>query len=391
MEERRGRDPAVAWLAATYFAYGGFWGAFVVVFADLLEAKGLSLAAVSIRFSTLSIVAIAVMTFVAPRLEPLNRRLTVGGALVIQGLGSVALLVGSDAVLWLAFVLLGFGTGLVDVFVNAAGQQVEARSGRAVLQWVHAAYGAGGAAIALGTGLLLSSGVSFEVAILLAAGLQLVVGVAVMRSAALGRLEGGPAPGRVSLGVFRARRYLLAPALVVMFAFLVEGSMDVWSVIFLREDVGSGILAAAAGFAAFALATTVGRAFAARFLFRFGYVRTVLASGIGSMLFAIVAITSTNVVIAALAFLGLGFSLASAAPAAFGMAESADAEAGLAVGALTTVGYTGFVVGPPIMGWLADNVGLRQSMSALIVATLGMTLAGLASRGASAEKVASRG
>ena len=381
----RGRSQGgpVAALWATYFAYGGFWGTFVVIFADLLRDRELTLAAISLRFSALSIVAIGVMTFIAPRMEPLNRRLTVGGGLAVQAVGSAAMLVPTDAMLWVAFATIGVGTGAVDVFVNAAGQQIEARSGRSVLQWVHAAYGAGGAVFALIAGVLRTAGVPYELVIAVSVGLQAVVALAVLASNALRDVPGGPSGGRVSLAIFTRRRGLIAPAVVVMFAFLIEGSMDVWSVIYLRESLGSSIMVAATGFAAFALATTVGRAFAARVLFALGYRRTVLVSALGSLAFATVAIVSSSAVVVGIAFLGLGFALASAAPAAFGMAEGAGEDAGLAVGALTTVGYTGFVVGPPIMGWLADNVGLRQSMAALVVATVGMALAGSSARSGS--------
>ena len=58
--------------------------------------------------------------------------------------------------------------------------------------------------------------------------------------------------------------------------------------------------------------------------------------------------------------------------AAFGLAGAFGLDAGMVVAAMTTVGYTGFVVGPPIMGRLADQVGLRATMAALLVATLGI-------------------
>jgi MFS family permease len=101
---------------------------------------------------------------------------------------------------------------------------------------------------------------------------------------------------------------------------------------------------------------------------------------LGSLVFAAIAVLSPSPALAGAAFLGLGFMLSPAAPAAFGMAEGAGGQAGLAVGAITTVGYTGFVVGPPVMGWLADNVGLRAAMSAMLVATVGMAAVGLAVR-----------
>ncbi len=57
-----------------------------------------------------------------------------------------------------------------------------------------------------------------------------------------------------------------------------------------------------------------------------------------------------------------------------------EVDAGLAIGAVTTVGYSGFVFGPPIMGWLADHISLRAAMFALVASTLGIALAGAFTR-----------
>ena len=136
--------------------------------------------------------------------------------------------------------------------------------------------------------------------------------------------------------------------------------MDVWSVIFLRETLGSSIIGGALGFSAFACLRSRWDVRSVRSTSSSSATRaTVLIAGLGSLLFATIAVVAPDPLVAGVAFLGLGFALSPAAPAAFGMAEGAESQAGLAIGAMTAVGYTGFVVGPPIMGWLADNVGLR--------------------------------
>jgi predicted MFS family arabinose efflux permease len=76
----------------------------------------------------------------------------------------------------------------------------------------------------------------------------------------------------------------------------------------------------------------------------------------------------------------LGFFIASAAPAAFGMVGDAEDDPALAVAAMSTVGYTGFVVGPPLMGWLAETAGLRLTMASIAVCTLGVAVTGLLDR-----------
>jgi hypothetical protein len=377
--ERRANTRVIFLLVGAYASFGGFWGVWVVVFANFLSDRGFTAGDVSLLFMVMSIVAIGVMTFLAPRLEALSRHQSLSLSLVIHASGNVCLVTLPDEQLWLAFLLMGAGTGLIDVFVNATGQEIEARSQRAVLQWVHAAYGAGGVIGSLSCAIALTNGVSYQTTLVAAAAAQIAMGVGAWLSRDLRTAAHRPSGG-FSLGIFATRPALILPAVIVLFSFFVEGSMDVWSVIFLRETLGSSIIGGALGFAAFALSITLGRTLAAGFFFQLGYARTVLIAGIGSLVFATVAVAAPSPLLASAAFLGLGFTLSPAAPAAFGMAEGAGSQAGLAVGAITTVGYTGFVIGPPIMGWLADNVGLRAAMSAMLVATVGMALGGLALR-----------
>ncbi len=387
MAESEGSRRGLVPLMAAYAAFGAFWGTWVVVFADFLEKHDLSPGQVSLPMTLLSVVAILVMTFVAPRLEPFARGTNLAAALLIHALGSILMGLLASGWVVLAFVAIGVGTGLVDVVANAAGHQIETRARAPVLQWVHASYGAGSAVAALVAGVALTLGAPFE-ALLLGAGASQLAASALVRGApALQRLRGSRKPsGRSSLSAFARAPFLLIPAVVVMSAFFVEGSMDVWSVIFLRESLTASVLAGAAGFTAFALATTVGRAFAARVLFGMGYRRTILVSGAGSMAAGLVAVSTSSTVVASVAFLALGFFLSAAAPAAYGLAGMTRVEVGVAVAAITTVGYTGFVVGPPIMGWLADAVGLRATMAGVAVATLGIVVGAAAAWGAQARR-----
>jgi hypothetical protein len=374
--ERRANTRVTALLVGAYASFGAFWGVWVVVFANFLRDRQYTAGEVSLLFMVMSIVAIGVMTFAAPRLEALSRHETLGGSLAIHAAGNVCLVLLPNGWLWIAFLLMGAGTGLIDVFVNAVGQEVEARSQRSVLQWVHAAYGAGGVIGSLSCAVALTNGVSYQTAVIAATAFQVAMGFVCWFSSELRGSTRRPSGG-FSLGIFATSPSLILPGVIVLFAFFVEGSMDVWSVIFLRETLGSSILGGALGFGAFALSITLGRTVAAGFFFQLGYARTVLIAGLGSLFFAAIAVAAPNPLLASAAFLGLGFTLSPAAPAAFGMAGRARDQAGLAVGAITTVGYTGFVIGPPIMGWLADNVGLRAAMSAMLVATIGMAVGGL--------------
>jgi MFS family permease len=182
---------------------------------------------------------------------------------------------------------------------------------------------------------------------------------------------------KVSLSVFKRSRRLILPAIVIMFAFLVEGSMDVWSGVYLRNVLETTALVAGIAFAVFSSALAVGRLTAGRLLFGLGYDRTIEASGIGAFVGGIVAAATNSPVVAGVAFLVLGFFIASAAPAAFGIVGDSDEDPALAVAAMSTVGYSGFVVGPPLMGWLADTAGLRVTMAVIALSTLGVLAGGV--------------
>jgi MFS family permease len=361
-----------AWaLVLAYASFGFFWGTWVVVFSDFLHLHDLTPGGASSALVALSVTSIAVMILATPRLESWPRRSSLSLAFGLQAVGAVGIALAPTGLLLPVFALTGAGTGLIDVFVNAAASEVEIAGGRPVLQWVYAGYSFGGVLGALGTGLLLSGGAESAWPLVLAAAVQ--VAAATMCKFKVFFQEGRAKlerPAGSSLSVFVRAPLLLVPALVVMSTFFIEGSMDVWSVIYLRRTLGASTIAGSLGFSAFGLAMGTGRIFAASILFRMGRRRTISWSAAGSILAAAVAVTTSNPVIASIAFLVLGFSMAAAAPAAFGVAGGPAA--GVVVAAITTVGYTGFVVGPPIMGWLADEIGLRATMAALMVATAGI-------------------
>jgi MFS family permease len=372
---------AAAPLFGAYLAFGVFWGVWVVVFADFLAARDLSEGAAGLQLAALSCGSIATMTLVAPRLHRLPLAATVTAGLVVFAMG--ALLVGASpaTLVALGFAAIGVGNGLIDVFVNVGGQAVETDLRRPVLHYLHASYNVGGVIGALGAAAALSAGLDWRAPIAVTA-LAVVAAAAWCATAPAMRvprrvLDDAP---RVSLTVFLRSPSLLVPAIVVMSSFLVEGSMDIWSVIYLRETLDASAVAGGLAFAAFSVAMAVGRISAARLLFGLGPRTTMRVSGLGALAAGLAAAFAPSTVVAGVAFLFLGFFIASAAPAAFGTIAETDADPTLAVAGMTTVGYAGFVIGPPVMGWLAESVGFRATMVVLVSTSLGVVLGGFVGR-----------
>ncbi|MGE5225450.1 MAG: MFS transporter [Planctomycetaceae bacterium] len=383
------RPRGVLPVLAAYMSFGYFWGTWSVVFLEFVGAHHFPYSRMSLYLMSLTIASMATMILLTPRIAHLLPSVSLPLALVLYGAGIVAMPYVNDAWLIAAFAVTGMGTGLIDVLVNQVGHGLEASSRRSVLQPVHAGYSMGAVFGALGAALILTGGGSFRTAVQIAALLQVPSFFLCLTSPAFrGREPGERSEERMSLSAFRGNPALLATALIVLSAFFIEGSLDVWAVTYLRATLGAGILAGAIGFAAFGVSTAVGRTFAAKILFGMGYRRTILFSGIGSVLAGALAIVAPNEWIASLAYLILGFCLASAGPAAFGSIQGEGTEVGVAIAAVTTIGYAGFVVGPPVMGWLADVAGIRSTMVIITLATGGILLGGFLSRTAVPERPA---
>lgn len=365
-------------LFGAYLAFGAYWGVWAVVFADFLAERVLSDGAAGLYLAALSTTSILTMTLVAPRLGrlPLTRSIPLG--LVCMGVGAVLVALGPGAWLAVGFAAIGVGNGLIDVFVNVGGQAVEAGRGRPVLQYLHASYNVGGIAGALAAGFAHAAGVDHRVPVVATA--AVFAAAAAWCAAAQGlpeRSAGAGTGSRFSLSVFARSPALIVPAIVVLSGFMVEGSMDIWSVIYLRETLGASAVAGGIAFAVFSLAMAVGRVAAARLLFGLGYRATLRVAGLGSFAAGLVAALTQSAVVAGTAFVFLGFFIASAAPAAFGLVSETDEDPALAIAGMTTVGYSGFVIGPPIMGWLAGSVGLRATMLVLVTMALGVVVGGI--------------
>jgi len=249
-EDEARRIPA---LLAGYWSFGQYWGTWVIVVVELNRHRGLSYGRNGLLLALLSIVAVLVMTFGAPRLTRFPISGLIAGSLTTLGVGAVAMAVLSTGTLWIAFILVGAGNGLIDVFLNVEAQRVEVATGRPVLQWLHASYAAGGVTGAIVGGAIVAAGAGYPAALAIAGLLLFLTGAWNARRGAKTMAPAGD-PSTFSLSAFRRHPTLWVPALVILFAFLVEGSMDTWSGLYLQDQLGASASKAALAFAAFSAA-----------------------------------------------------------------------------------------------------------------------------------------
>jgi MFS family permease len=377
-----GREPLVRSrtfpLLAAYWSFGQFWGVWVILVLEFQRQHSLTDSHLGLLYSLLSVAAILTMLAGAPRLQRLSLRASVPSSLATLAIAALALAVGPRSMLVVTFVLVGIGNGLIDVYVNVAAQREERRARRPVLQWLHASYALGGVTGAAAAGALRTVGLDHRLG-LAASGVALLATAWWNLQSASREPAAEGATSVLSVSALRRSPALWIPALTVLFCFLVEGSMDIWSGLYLREELGASPAAAGAAFAAFAGSLFVGRLFAAKVLFGLGPRRTIVIAGIGGGVGGTIAVLAHTTPVVAAAFLVMGFAMSAAGPAGFSLVEETSADPN-AIAAVATVGYTGFVWSPLLLGWIADTVDLRAAMGVIVLATVGITITGLFAR-----------
>ena len=331
-----------------------------------------------------------------------NHRVTVAAAVVLCG--SVALPAQVHSAAGLSGVLLVFGTGFggLNVALNSAAVDLIAVIRRPVMPSFHAAYSLGGLLGATLGGLLATQ-------LSAAAHLGLMAGLGLAATAALAvpllRHHVPPAPrptedgagtgagtdraAGTGDGTGSAASAARGPMLLVLLFGLValcdaygEGALADWGTLHLTADVHASASVAAAGFASYSLAMTAGRLSGTRLIERFGPTRIMVGGSAVATVGMLVAALSPWLPAVLAGFLLVGLGLANIFPLAINGAGTLNGPKGVATA--STLGYGGMVLGPPLIGFLAQLIGLPDALLSVALLAALSGVAALAVRRAAA-------
>jgi MFS family permease len=349
---------------AVLFALDGFvFGSWAARVPDVAAATGAGSSALGVALLCLSVGALASMQLtgalcarVGPGLVSVLAGLGVSAAAVLPGLA------GTVPVLCAALLVFGAVTGMVNVAANSLGVQVEARAGRPLLSGLHAAFSGGGLLGALAGGLLSTS---LPVALHLAG--VAAVGLAAMAWAAPILLGAGrsPAPARPRSDGAAPAGGRPTAALVLLGAVAGataygEGALSDWGALHLREQLHAAPALAAAGYAGFSCAMAAGRLAGGQLVLALGERRLLVGGSLLAAAGSLAAVTTTSLPIALGGYAVVGLGLANVFPLAIARAGALGGPSGVALS--TTVGYTGLLGGPPMIGFLAEHAGLPTAL-----------------------------
>jgi len=276
-------------------------------------------------------------------------------------------LAGSLATLLLAVVVVGAANGVLDIAMNTQGVEVERLAGRRLFSSLHAAFSFGALAGAASAAAVAGAGV--DPLPHLACVAVVSAGVAVDLARGLVRDDGRPGEPHFA----RPSRRLAALGAIAFCALLAEGSVYDWSGVYLSAAAEAAAGTAPLGLAAFSLTMGFGRLLGDSVAERAGAAgvirggASVAALGLGVAL----ALPEPAAAVAGFALMGVGLSVVF--PLTLRAAGVHGAAAGPDLAAVSTVGYVGFLAGPPLIGVLADASSLRGALA--LVCALGVTAA----------------
>jgi len=272
--------------------------------------------------------------------------------------------------------IFGMGHGALDVAMNAQAVVVEVRYDKPIMSSFHALFSLGGLAGAGLGGVIAELGTRPEIHFGIIGAILALVTFAY----ACPRLLTGTAVRDVPKTPFAWPSQRLIMLGIIAFCVLMgEGAMADWSAIYLEKVTSASEGLAAAGYAAFSLTMAAGRFGGDALTAKFGPVKLVRWSGLLSAAGLVVALVSAEPVISILSFAAVGLGYSTVVPQVFTAAGRMEGmQAGPALAAVTTMGYFGFLIGPPLIGFLAEGVTLRMALGLIVLTSLVLTV--LASR-----------
>ena len=269
--------------------------------------------------------------------------------------------------------ILGVWNGTLDVSMNAHAVEVEQRYGRPIMSSFHALFSLGGLAGAAMAGWAIASSIGSVTHVMIAGGIAVA-----MIASVVGRLLRTPPEASKRTPTFvRPSRALLGLGSLAFLGLLAEGAMADWSAVYLHDALRATPSMAATGFAAFSLAMAVGRFSGDSLVFRYGSAAVLCASSSVAAIGLGVALVIDAPVVAVLGFGAVGFGIANVIPILFSAAGNAPGvNAGVALAAVATTGYFGFLAGPALIGLVAEATSLRVGLALVSAACAFIALRG---------------
>lgn len=356
-------------IGAAFFLHGlcfSSWGARIPTIQQNLGLSEIELGSVLFALPIGSIISMPIATWIVGQF---GSRIALSFALSFYSLMLVTIgLATTPLQLALFLILFGCCSNTVNVSVNTQAIAVEALLKKSVMSSLHGLWslaGFGGAAIGL---------------IMIGAKVPLVWHFALISSLVLmGVLWNqkfflpDTAAKKEKTPLFTLPdRALMGLGLIAFCSMICEGAMFDWSGVYFKKVILAEGSLVGAGYAAF-MSTMAGTRFVADHLItKLGINKVLKSCGILIATGLMISVIFPNLTAGIIGFLLVGAGTSAVVPLVFSEAGKISETPSAAIAAVSTIGFIGFLIGPPLIGWIAGISSLRASFSLVAVMGLGI-------------------
>lgn len=359
-------------VSIAFFILGIGPGLWAVHIPLVQERLGISPGILGLALLVMAAGAVIAMPVMGWAVGHLGSRLpTAAGVLLYMVVTPLPILADSVPLFFLALFFFGLLMGGLDVTGNVQAADVEALRGRPTMSSFHAFYSIGALSGALAGAFVIARGWGDGRGAAGICAILFVVGaLAVRHLLRSDKPEQGPKfafPPAAVIGL----------GLIAGLVFAIEGAVTDWSALFLTSEKAATPETAAFGFATYALAMAGLRLVGDPIVHRLGARRIVVGGGLLCVLGLAIALASPWPLLGAMGFGLVGLGAANIAPVCFSAgARTPGVAPGIGVSAVATMGYSGFLIFPPILGFAADLIGLSASIGIVLAMSALMALLG---------------
>lgn len=359
-------------VSAFYFMQGIVFGSWASRIPDVKASLGMSEAELGSVLFAIPLGQLVAMPFSGRMTARFGSRVCTAAAVAVYGLSltfiASAAGTGNRALFFAALVFFGICGNLHNIAVNTQGVGVERIYGRSIMASFHGVWSLAGFAAGLLSTTLVSRGISplehFVGVYAVCAAVMLCIIRFAIPSDAAKREKTRELLGDAAAPTPRERRFALRDPFILLLGVICfvnmgcEGVMFDWSGVYFQQVVKPDESLVRLGYTVALGAMAAGRFLADRFVMRFGQIRVIRVCALTSACGLALSAAFPQTVPAALGFMLVGFGISSIVPVCYSLSSHSKAfPVGVAIAAVSTVGFLGFLFGPPVIGHAADFFG----------------------------------
>lgn len=364
-------------ISSLFFLHGlcfSSWGARIPAIQEMHSLSEATLGSVLLALPTGQILSMPLASGLVARFG--SRTILIFAIILYSSLLMTLGLASSVVQLMCALMVFGLASNLVNVSLNTQAVDMEAIYKKPIMASLHGLWSAAGFVAAAIGALMIGENIEpYKHFVLIFS----VVLIGILLSGK-SLLKDVPKARGVAKQSFKLPdRSILGLGVLAFLSMICEGAMFDWSGIYFKKVILAEGAWIGAGYVAFMTTMAGTRFFADGFKQRFGFKNVLRFSGILIFLGLMISVLFPYLASAILGFFLVGSGVSAVVPLVFSEAgKSSTISPSAAIAAVSTIGFFGFLIGPPMIGWIAGASTLRISFT--LIALMGLSITILANK-----------